>query len=250
MIVSWTHSALVAEIFDLGQPIGGTIGDVEYYVRALDDVTGRVLEPGCGTGRVLIPLLEAGHDAEGLDHSPDMLSRCDRYCRERGLNPPLHVGDMVTFMQPERYEAVVIPRGAIRNIEGRGSTLQALRSMWKSLQSGGRLLLDVRVPLAGSVPGPVEYWRRDPYLWTKSTVIIDHNPLTNTTVHYGRFEKWKDGEPVATELHRFAMQHWSLPEFTTLLAEAGYEEVVVTADFGPEQPSSASTYWNFRALRP
>jgi SAM-dependent methyltransferase len=249
--LSWAHSALVAEVYDIAQPLGRTVGDVEFYTRALADVDGRILEPACGTGRVLIPLLEAGHVADGADHSPDMLEICRRHCRERGLEPELYVADMSSFVRPEAYEAIVVPRGSIRNVEGREATLRALSSFRESLVPGGRLLLDVTIPLF--VPGAlpiIEHWVRDPYVYTLETLVVDYDPYLDRTVRYVRYSKWEDGELLATELHRYVFQHWNLHQFHALLSEAGFEDVAVTGDFGDAPPTSGTRYWNFGARKP
>ncbi len=68
--MSWDYGALATEVYELDKPIGHSFGDVEYYIRQLSGVSGRILEPAAGTGRVLIPLLEAGFELEGLDSSP------------------------------------------------------------------------------------------------------------------------------------------------------------------------------------
>lgn len=98
--MSWDYGMLSSEIYELDKPIGHSFGDVECYTRSLSGTTGRILEPAAGTGRILIPLLEAGHDVEGFDISPDMLAICRQHCRERGLNPDLHDADMTTFVRP------------------------------------------------------------------------------------------------------------------------------------------------------
>src|SRR5579859_7979924 len=144
--MSWSHSALVAEAYDIAQPLGRSVGDVEFYTAALSGIHGRILEPACGTGRVLIPLLLAGHSVDGSDHSPDMLAICRAHCEERGLGPDLYVADMVSFVAPDTYEAIIVPRGSIRNIEGREATLTALRSFYTSLKTDRLLLLDVTIP--------------------------------------------------------------------------------------------------------
>ena len=65
--MSWEYGKLATEVYDLDKPLGHSFGDVEYYTRLLAEVSGRILEPATGTGRILIPLLEAGHEVDGLD---------------------------------------------------------------------------------------------------------------------------------------------------------------------------------------
>jgi hypothetical protein len=74
--VSWDYGRLVAEVYELDKPVGSSFPGLRYYTRQLAGVTGRILEPATGTGRVLVPLLEAGFAVEGLDVSADMLAVC------------------------------------------------------------------------------------------------------------------------------------------------------------------------------
>ena len=58
--------------------------DIPFYVEAAKDAGGPVLELGCGTGRVTIPIAEAGVDVVGLDSSEAMLDAASRKL-ERGV---------------------------------------------------------------------------------------------------------------------------------------------------------------------
>ncbi|MGH9277950.1 MAG: class I SAM-dependent methyltransferase [Acidimicrobiales bacterium] len=248
--MSWAYSTLVAEVYDFHLPIGFSNGDVEYYARHLAGVRRTILEPATGTGRVLIPLLEAGFRVEGLDHSPEMLAICRQHCLERGLEPVLRIGDMESFVQPEAYEAVIIPAGSIRNLDGRNAVLRALSCFHESLVPGGRLIVDVAAPRPVTEPGPLRYWRRDAYLWTQQPVHVRFDPLANRTTMLIRYEKWADGELLTTELHSFCLQYWGRDAFEALLAEAGFAVTAVTADYQDDnEPGPDSLDWTFHATR-
>jgi hypothetical protein len=73
---SSSYGRLATEAYDMDKPIGHSFGDVEFYLERLKSCTGRDLEPAVGTGRVLIPLMEAGLEIEGTDNSPEMLTIC------------------------------------------------------------------------------------------------------------------------------------------------------------------------------
>jgi hypothetical protein len=45
---------LATEVYELDKPIGHSFGDVEYYLRRLAGISGRILEPAVGTGRILM----------------------------------------------------------------------------------------------------------------------------------------------------------------------------------------------------
>src|SRR5690625_2474940 len=105
------YNILSAEVYDLDKHIGRSFGDVEFYSDRLASCEGKILEPGVGTGRILIPLLEKGLNVEGFDVSEDMLKICRKNCERRGLNPKLLTAKMESFSLDEKYEAIIIPTG-------------------------------------------------------------------------------------------------------------------------------------------
>lgn len=246
--MSWEYGTLASEVYELDKPVGRPSTDVAYYTGLLADVGGPILEPAAGTGRILIPLLQAGHEVEGLDSSPQMLARCRQHCHDRGLDPPLHEADMTIYVRLAAYEAVIIPAGSIALLDGRTATLQALACFQDSLVPSGRLLVDVPVPRPAADHEKVRYWRRDPYLWTLQTIHTEHDPAANQTTRFLRYDKWQDGTLRTTELQAFRLQHWSSQEFEQLLAEAGFTGIRVTGDYQDARtPGTANDVWTFQA---
>ncbi|HEX9610376.1 MAG TPA: methyltransferase domain-containing protein, partial [Gemmatimonadales bacterium] len=79
-MIAWRASSYDA-IPDFGLlydsvPLYAGRADVGFYVQEAASVRGPVLELGCGTGRMLLPLARAGHTVVGLDNSRQMLARC------------------------------------------------------------------------------------------------------------------------------------------------------------------------------
>src|SRR5262245_42591953 len=69
--------------------------DVDFFVEMAQEAGGAVLEIGCGTGRVLIPIARAGLDITGLDRSTAMLA----VCRRRLAQEPAAVQERVQLVQ-------------------------------------------------------------------------------------------------------------------------------------------------------
>jgi len=61
--------------------------DVRFYGTLADERGGPILDLGCGTGRLMVPLLRAGHVVVGVDRAPAMLARAA--ARLRRLAPPV-----------------------------------------------------------------------------------------------------------------------------------------------------------------
>ncbi len=64
--------------------------DFQVYRDLIAQHPGRVLDVGCGTGRLLVPYLASGIDVEGVDSSAEALSICRRRAAEKGLTAVLY----------------------------------------------------------------------------------------------------------------------------------------------------------------
>src|SRR5947209_13036136 len=81
---------------------------LDFYVGLARAAQGPVLEIACGTGRILLPCLQAGVDIEGLDLFEPMLQRLRAKAAALGLAPRLHRADMSHFSLPRRFALVMI----------------------------------------------------------------------------------------------------------------------------------------------
>ena len=73
-----------------------------------------------------------------------------------------------------------------------------------------------------------------------------------TTLSQLRYEHWRDGRLVASELELFHLRFWGLLEFELALREAGFTDIVVSGDYRhgcpPEEDASAFTFEATAAL--
>ena len=83
--------------------------DIPFWLQESKVSPGRVLELGCGTGRVSIPLLKAGIQLDCVDYSSGMLAQFKNKLRETGLACPVHCQDMADLDLPDRYDLIFIP---------------------------------------------------------------------------------------------------------------------------------------------
>ena len=73
--------------------------DIQFFLQLARQQSGPILEVGCGSGRILIPIAEAGLEIVGLDNSRPMLDRAEARLRNRSFKVPprLVLGDMTRF---------------------------------------------------------------------------------------------------------------------------------------------------------
>lgn len=125
-------------------------GDVQFYVREAAEVGGPVLELGCGTGRILLPLARAGHTVVGLDSSQQMLARC----RAKVLDEPeqirtritLHHGDVCAFNLGETFALVIAPFRILQHLATIEDQLSFMDAVARHVVPGGRFIFDVFNP--------------------------------------------------------------------------------------------------------
>jgi SAM-dependent methyltransferase len=142
-----TYGKLCTEVYDLTKPIDGEYLDVPYFIQHLSKIGGRILEGMVGSGRLLIPLLEAGLNVEGIDTSLDMLVACKQNCASRGLNPTLYEGSIENLNVPGKFSAIVVTLGSFMLLGDRTAAISALQAFARHLEPNGRIFIDLALPI-------------------------------------------------------------------------------------------------------
>jgi SAM-dependent methyltransferase len=139
-----------------------TVGrrDVGFWRDFARRIGGRVLELGCGTGRIAVPLARAGVPLVGIDRSAEMLAYARRRVRRARLaHPPALVrGDIrhLPFARGDLFGLVLAPYGILQSLLRDRDLTQTLGAVAGVLPPGGRFGID----LVPDVPRWKEYSRR------------------------------------------------------------------------------------------
>lgn len=105
-----------------------------------------LLEPMCGSGRLLIPLLQAGYTVHGFDRSEIMLESCKERAAKLNLTPILSQDDLESFHVEQKYNGIIIPLGSFQLLYPREKAHSALVKFKQLLVPGGKLVMDLFVP--------------------------------------------------------------------------------------------------------
>ena len=221
-------------------------GDVEWYCRKAVESGGPVLELGAGTGRVTIPIAEAGVPVTALDLDAGMLARLRRKVEALPADVrhriTLHQADMRSFALDERFALVIIPfRAFLHNITHE-EQLAALRCAYAHLRQGGELALNVFHPSlefmaqhAGAYEG-VWRWRGTRKRPDGGFVVYSHANRYDT-VHQRlesmlRTEEFgADGSLLRTNMMHLELAYLYASDVAALLAESGFEPPRISGDF-------------------
>lgn len=132
-----------ATLFD--KTFRGSFGDVAYYRRRCRGAES-VLELGCGTGRLLLPLAQAGHDVVGVDLDPKVVQRADEKLAKLDeatrSRTRFMVGDMRDFSVGRSFDRIVIPYCTFYLLTTDEECLACLTRCREHLAPGGQLLMD------------------------------------------------------------------------------------------------------------
>ncbi len=152
-----SRSAELAAIYDA---IYAGRGDTAFWLTmAAAADGGPILELGCGTGRVLLPVARAGYEIIGLDLSVPMLDRCrakvDAQPQEVRERVRLVTGDMTSFDLGSGFGAITCPFAGFQQLRTTELQLACLERCRAHLLLHGRLVLDLPNP----DPAPASYAR-------------------------------------------------------------------------------------------
>ncbi|PWG63888.1 class I SAM-dependent methyltransferase [Sediminicurvatus halobius] len=133
----------VAEIYDLYVT---AVDDVPFFLQEAQAAAGPVLELTAGTGRLSLPLIEAGVALTCVDVSPRMLEVLDRKLRQRGLRAELRCADICQLELPARFRLALLPFQSFMEITGEARQRQALAAVHRCLLPGGRFICTLHNP--------------------------------------------------------------------------------------------------------
>jgi SAM-dependent methyltransferase len=138
-----------------------TVGrrDIGFWRRLARVAHGPVLELGCGTGRVSLPLARAGVRLVGIDRSTAMLARGARRARAlpAGLRPTFVRGDIRALpFAPRSFPLVIAPYGILQSLLDDRAMADTLGAVARVLEPGGVFGID----LVPDVPNWREYANR------------------------------------------------------------------------------------------
>ena len=233
------YRSLEASLHDPFWDAEGDPAELPLLEEFLKSHPGPCLDLGCGSGRLLLPLLKSGFEIEGLDCSPDMLALCREYATAYDVTPTLHEGNMQSFQLPGLYQSVIIPAFTFQILPNPSLALQCIH---RHLVPGGALYLSVFIPqaeLAGDPPEDEWYLDHESFLPDNRTARIHTRHRVNRSasflVRQHHYEIRREDESLEDSHESTQHLRWYLPtEFRDLLTSHQFEVEAISADFDPD----------------
>lgn len=228
-----SYRKLSSEVYEIDKYVGRSFGDVEFYYDRLKEVKGKVLEPGVGNGRILIPLFQQGLDIEGLELSESMLQFLKKNCEERNIHPKMYQMDMTNFSIDQKYQAIIVPTGSFLLLNHLDQAFDALNCFYNHLDKGGRLIIDIFLPTdytKGFISKRV-FTNEEKDLFTLEETLVEIDQVQQVNTYHNRYEKWRNGQLLDSELEIFPLKWYGIVEFQLILEKVGFEILTISADY-------------------
>jgi SAM-dependent methyltransferase len=239
--------------------------DVQFYLAQAARAKGPILELGCGTGRILIPLARAGHTVVGLDGSAAMLEQCAAKLRDEPddvrARVTLHEGDARDFDLDRRFDLVIAPFRVLQHLVAVEDQLRLLAAVGRHLAPDGRFVFDVFNPDVRALLSHDGTEHED----TPETTLPDGRTLRRAArvprvrwldqvneVELVYYVSPRAGAPAARHVQSFEMRWYLRHEVVHLLARGGFVVEAMHGDFdaGPLVDGAPEIVVSARTGRP
>jgi SAM-dependent methyltransferase len=191
--------------------------DIACFQKIIEENGEPALDLGCGTGRLLLPLLRAGLDVEGCDLSPDMIDLCRQQTEAEGLVARLHTQATHELDLARRFRTIVAC-GSF----GLGGDPNSEPLSWNAWLPKHR----PEFPMPWPEKGDRRRASDGSELELRARVAA-FDPLEQTVVREMRIERWRDGKRVTREENAIRINLYFKSEVVLMLEAAGFEEIQV-----------------------
>jgi len=226
--------------------------DIGFYVSLIRTLRPRrILELGCGTGRITLPLAKeaarSGCEVIGLDHQPEMLEQAGQ--NRARMSPEVRnllrfvAGDMRTFRAEPKVDLIVIPCSSMSHVLELKDQIAVFKRCYDNLTPGGRFMVEVTMPNMAAysdsfsvpprTPIEIDLDRTDESDGTrlirrKTTRYLSDRQLAEIRFLY---EKYQHGRAVESYIDDFASHVFFPRELELLFIHAGFEIECTLGDY-------------------
>lgn len=214
--------------------------DVLFWQRLAAAQDGPVLELGCGTGRISVPVAQTGARIVGIDRSTPMLARARQRLRRRRLDAALLRGDIRSLpFRRAKFQLVMAPYGILQSLTRERDLTATLRSVAGVVRRGGLFAIDL-------VPDLLRWSEYDRRVSLAGRKGSGHVTLTESVRQDRRKgltifdQEYAERRGRQRTVHRFSLtfRTVSVPQMRRRLEAAGFRVEAVLGDYdgGPWDP--------------
>jgi SAM-dependent methyltransferase len=239
----------IAQWYDVDMAANMRFDDVAFYADLCEHERGRVLELGCGNGRILLELVRRGIDAVGVDTSSKMLQQLRLKADANGLHPSVCRMDARELAFAREFDVVLCPYSLVTYMSQPGELERALAGVRDVLRTDGLIVLDAFVPRGSVVADGYQLDYRRPL---GEKVLARYKRVQPISSRLNRIERryevlTEEGaivESVETCEH---IRTFAPEELTDALSDAGFAKEESWWDYGQASADSQPQFFTVSA---
>lgn len=223
--------------------------DLDFYLQAIEEFGGPVLEPGCGTGRLLIPIAREGFEIYGIDTSGEMRQIAQQKVTRESLtvqeNIHISYGDMREYQFPQRFKTIFFACNTFQHLLTNAEQDQALQCAHRHLDEEGRLLIQATQVKFFEVEPDVIYYRgREKHLKQEIDVSYSYNYELDKQIQHLHLlmDIIEDDLSLKRQKVTVSLRYFFPPELERMLSANGFELEELYGDFY-RNPLTAESTW-------
>jgi ubiquinone/menaquinone biosynthesis C-methylase UbiE len=224
--------------------------DVKFWQAMAQRAKGPILELGCGTGRVTIPVARTGARIVGIDRSSEMLGHALKRARRAGSRggPTFLRGDIrfLPFGTSARFDLVMAPYGILQSLVRESDVKATLASVARVLAPGGIFGVD----LVPDLPVWKEYRHKVRFRGLRrggtSRITLVESVRQDRAKKLTLFDQEyieQRGRERTTRRFTLVFRTLTVPQMSKRLEKAGFQIKAVLGDYSGEPWDPRADVW-------
>ena len=225
-------------------------GDIDLYVALAARTGGPILELAAGSGRIAVPLVQAGYEVTAVDIDPAMLARLRDRLAATAIGQPdlsgrLHPvqADLIglKLAGDPQFGLAILGLNSILLLDSREKQRAAIETMARHLGPGGVAVVDVWLPAADELARydgrlSLEYVRLDPetHLVVTKTASAEHEPTRGRVDLTAIYDEGEQGGPIRRWVRHDRLRLLSPDELSDMAEDAGLIVEVLAGSYDLE----------------
>lgn len=164
-----------AEIYD--QVYSDVFEDIYFYKNLASQTNNKILEIGCGTGRITIPIAQDNNSIIGIDISESMIEVLKNKIKHSSLDISCLKMNMKNITMQEKFSLVMIPFNGFQSMLNIEDQYECLSSIRDHMESDSNLVLDM-------FPPSLNMFDQNHQTWYQVKEIISTNPSKSIMVKH------------------------------------------------------------------
>lgn len=205
----------------------------ECFVAYVERPVRRVLEPACGTGRLLFRMAQQGFEVGGLDLNEKAVAYCNRRLERLGARGRAFVADMSDFTVERPYDAAFNTINSFRHLPTEEAARRHLEAVAGAVRLGGIYALGLHLTPTRGDATDYESWsaRRGQLSINTKMWPIEKNTRTRLERFGIRFDIYKPSSSMRIQ-DVLELRSYTAKQFQSLLESAPQWEICGLYDFG------------------